>query len=91
MSWLALSPFDAPTCSVSIPRGNNVVALGSAAVLIVCTTGFAKTKPAGDRHLQTGHHDRGTETAHRDAVTEASVAELALLAAGATRMNPVLS
>ena len=34
---------------MSKPRGNNLVALGSAAVLIVYTAGFAKTKPAADR------------------------------------------
>jgi uncharacterized protein with FMN-binding domain len=34
---------------VSKARGNNLVALGSAAVLIVYTAGFAKTKPASDR------------------------------------------
>jgi uncharacterized protein with FMN-binding domain len=34
---------------VSKARGNNLVALGSAAVLIVYTAGFAKTKPAADR------------------------------------------
>jgi uncharacterized protein with FMN-binding domain len=45
----AFSPFDAPAFSVSKPRGNNLVALGSAAVLIVYTAGFAKTKPAADR------------------------------------------
>ncbi len=34
---------------MSKARGNNLVALGSAAVLIVYTAGFAKTKPAADR------------------------------------------
>ncbi len=34
---------------MSKPRVNNLVALGSAAVLIVYTAGFAKTKPAADR------------------------------------------
>ncbi|WP_373057807.1 FMN-binding protein [Gemmatimonas sp.] len=34
---------------MSKPRGNNLVALGSAAVLIIYTAGFAKTKPAADR------------------------------------------
>ena len=43
------SPSDAPAFSVSKPRVNNLVALGSAAVLIVYTAGFAKTKPAADR------------------------------------------
>jgi len=43
------SPSDAPAFSVSKLRGNNLVALGSAAVLIVYTAGFAKTKPAADR------------------------------------------
>ena len=34
---------------MSKPRGNNLVALGSAAVLIIYTAGFTKTKPAADR------------------------------------------
>lgn len=38
-----------PPSLVSKARGNNLVALGSAAVLIVYTAGFAKTKPAADR------------------------------------------
>jgi len=38
-----------PPSLVSKARGNNLVALGSAAVLIVYTAGFAKTKPASDR------------------------------------------
>ncbi len=46
---LSSSPLDAPAYSVSKPRGNNLVALGSAAVLIVYTAGFAKTKSAADR------------------------------------------
>lgn len=46
---LTSSPLDAPANSVSKARGNNLVALGSAAVLIVYTAGFAKTKPAADR------------------------------------------
>ncbi len=46
---LTPSPLDAPAFSVSKLRGNNLVALGSAAVLIVYTAGFAKTKPAADR------------------------------------------
>ncbi len=46
---LTSSPPDAPAFSVSKARGNNLVALGSAAVLIVYTAGFAKTKPAADR------------------------------------------
>jgi len=34
---------------VSKSRGNNLVALGSAAVLMIYTAGFVKTKPAADR------------------------------------------
>ncbi len=45
----AFSPLDAPAFSVSKLRGNNLVAIGSAAVLIVYAAGFAKTKPAADR------------------------------------------
>ena len=42
-------PSSRPPVYVSKPRGNNLVALGSAAVLIIYTAGFAKTKPAADR------------------------------------------
>ena len=38
-----------PPSFVTTPRGNNLVVLGSAAVLIVYAAGFAKTKPAADR------------------------------------------
>jgi uncharacterized protein with FMN-binding domain len=48
-SRITSSPLDAPASSVSKARGNNLVALGSAAVLIVYTAGFAKTTPAADR------------------------------------------
>ena len=49
---------------MSKSRGNNLVALGSAAVLIIYTAGFAKTKPAADR-MAAESAERGPRSASR--------------------------